>query len=601
MDKSLSVIFTVYNKEKYVERSINCLYDALSFLETPYEVIIVEDHSTDSSLDIIKPFASRPHTTLLINEENKGHFQTKCRGYLAAKHTWIMTIDGDDYIDKEYIKELVDALEETTHLMIARNNKVLTAEITDNTNYWSIHNLPFMIFRREFIIKHKDYYSAPIPKSAWDDCIIVVPMYCQVNEMLENGNPKALKHYKNTHRYRVNYTHPDEEIKGIAKLTLTNGVRLMKHLSDWTVKTGYFERYYKFLVPVFTQYVGVFMVDSRFMHPFVKEVNPRKDDSFVVIFENTELSKDFKDHRQTICQYTLPVDLYFTSSFTDALKALEMSNMLNNRPVIRLSGDCNVTPLFYDEILAIRKQLEENNFDVAGCTYIHKGVKFIDYSRPVIYGAKFVKVMMQLTPPLVIQEAIRLRNNAKTISINEVLDKVSFSRSNLNYSHTYIPKVIRKLNKQADHLISLILRGTNNKEIPMFYIKDLTKTDAENETRLNEFKELTKKEILPISMDALKMAAKSEKESEQYWMLFTYNMPSYNYVKLIGALWQITVDKVDFDIIAHIPCLIKTPNRLKIYAMLNDAVNVIDNGGIVKVRAMEKDLSNISGVVYQAI
>ena len=102
MDKSLSIIFTVYNKENYLKKALDCLYDAVSLLDTPYEIIIIEDRSTDSSYEILKDYSEKPCTTIFRNDENKGHFQTKCRGYLAAKNAWIMTIDGDDYVDKEY-------------------------------------------------------------------------------------------------------------------------------------------------------------------------------------------------------------------------------------------------------------------------------------------------------------------------------------------------------------------------------------------------------------------------------------------------------------------------------------------------------------------
>ena len=601
MDRSLSVIFTVYNKEAYLKKAADCLYDALSLLTTPYEVIIIEDQSTDSSYDIIKPYGERPHTTLLRNETNKGHFQTKCRGYLTAKNTWIMTIDGDDYVDREYIKELVDAVEEDTYLLLARNNKVLTTEITDTTLYWSVHNLPFIIFRRELINNHRDYYSAEIPKSAWDDCIIVTPLYCQVTEMMLNGNPKALKHYKNINRYRVNYTHSNEEIRGVAACTLTKGVELMKHLSDWTVRTGYFDRFGTFILSVLTQYLGVFRPFPKQIQPFVNAIHPKKNDSCIVIYEYTDSSKEFKDYKQLFAQYVLFKEIYFTHSFTDAIKALITNGLYTNKPVIRLSGDSNVTPICYKEIINKLKELKDESFDVAGCVYKHKGKQYIDYSKPVIYNASFIKDIAPLPYAVALQEAVRLRGNYKLVALNDWVDKISYTRSNINYSLTYIPKVINKLNRHPSHLLSVAVKGSKLKDIPVFYIKDSAHSDEEHSANIERFSGSLKREIKAVTLDSLIEAIKEIEDKESYAFILTPSMQPSICNRLPGVMWQMRYDGKPFDVITHVPCMIKDPNRMRLYNRLTDPVNVKEYGGIVKLSRINESMDAVTGEVYQSI
>ncbi len=601
MDRSLSVIFTVYNKEGYLKKAADCLYDALSLLTTPYEVIIIEDQSTDSSYDIIKPYGERPHTTLLRNETNRGHFQTKCRGYLAAKHKWIMTIDGDDYVDREYVKELVDAVEENTYLLLARNNQVHTTKITDATMYWSIHNLPFMIFRRELIMNHVDYYSAEIPKSAWDDCIIVTPLYCQVTEMMMNGNTKALKHYKNVNRYRVNYTHSNEEIKEVAVRTLTKGVQLMKHLSDWTVRTGYFDKFSTFILSVLTQYLGVFRPFPKHIQQFVNAIHPRKDESCVVIYEYTDASKEFKDYKQLFTQFVLLKEIYITHSFTDALKVLISNGLYKDKPIIRLSGDGNITPGCYKEIIDRLPDLTAQSFDVAGYVYMHKGKQFIDYSKPVVYSPSFVKTLAPLPFPVMLQEAVRLRTPHKLIALNEVLDKFSWTRSSLRYSSAYIPKVINKLNRSPDVLLNAVVKGTNMKGIPIFYIKDTDHSEDEHKKRIDGFAESLKREIKAVTIDALLAAVAEMEDKDAYALILTYSMQIPVCNRIPGAMWLLKFNGQSFDAITHVPCSIEKPNRMHLYTRLTGPVNVREYGGIIKLSLINESLDAVTGEVYQSI
>lgn len=599
MDRSLSIIFTVYNKENYLKNALDCLYEAVSLLDTPYEIIIIEDCSTDSSYEILKEYSEKPCTTILRNDENKGHFQTKCRGYLAAKYTWILTIDGDDYVDKKYIKELVNAVKEDTYLLIARNNKVLTSQITDSTLYWCIHNLPFIIFRRELIVKHTDYYKASLPKSAWDDCVIVVPLYCQVTEMIDAGNKNALIHYKNTYKYNVNYTHSNEELTGIAKATLNKGVQLMKHLSDWAVSTGYADKYYRYLIPVLTQYLGVFSVGVQLLRPFVKEIHPRKDNSIVVIYEYSDRTKELKDYRQLNSQLTFIDDTYFSYSFIDSIRYLCQKDLIKNRPVLRISGDCNYTNMLIDEILCKIKD-KGFKFDCAGYTYKHKGITYIDYSKPVLYSEKYLRIIGKSTSPIAVQEALRLMYKIKAVSLNDIYDGLVYSKSRLDYSLTYIPKIISKLKKPIKHIIGCICKAAKIKDIPIIYIKDEAHSDEENMARLKEFKKAVPKEILPVTFASLKDVVSTDGHDEP-WIILTYNMLPQNCIKIVTAAWQLYFDNISFNVVTYTPHCTEKPNRMKLYAPLSKSDNVISYGGIIKCKCLTNESIDALNGIYQAI
>lgn len=597
MDKSLSIIFTVYNKEDYVKRSLECLYDALSLVDVPYEVIIVEDCSTDSSYEIIKEYGERPFTTLLRNDTNKGHFQTKCRGFLNATNTWILTIDGDDYVDKGYIKELMDAIDEDTYVLIARNNRVNRTVITDATVYWSIHNLPFILFRREFIVKNIDYYKAELPRSAWDDCTIIVPIYCQVTDMLKNGNVNALKHYHNTYRYNVNYTHSNTEIREIAAITIRDGVQLMKHLSDWCISHGYMDKYYQRLLGVLTQYLTVFRFDVRYMRPFVSEIHPRKDDSIVVIYEYTDHTKTLKDYKQINSQTLFINDMYFSLSFTDTLKYLYLTGKINNRPVLRLCGDCNIHISFIEKIVELVKD-NTFSFDCAGYVYKHKGIRYIDYSRPVLYGTTMIEKLVNISSPVVIQEAIRLRADIKTVPLNDLYDSYIVCKSRLNHSLTYIPKVFSKLHKPMKHLIDKSIAYRNLSDLPVYYIIDPSIAEEEHNKRVVEIKAALSMDIKPVTFEELKIESEHRKG---YALICSYSMDTDCMVKFVGTFWQLSFDNVPVNAVGKSDCIIKQPDRRKVYAKINEPINVLTDGGIVNFSCINDQLNTLINDVYKAL
>lgn len=97
----VSIIMPVYNKEKYVKKSIQSILDQTF---TDYELIIVNDGSTDESLTICQSFQdSRIH---LISVENGGVSIARNIGLDNAKGDYITFIDADDYIASNFLEKL---------------------------------------------------------------------------------------------------------------------------------------------------------------------------------------------------------------------------------------------------------------------------------------------------------------------------------------------------------------------------------------------------------------------------------------------------------------------------------------------------------------
>lgn len=105
----LSVVIPVYNVEAYVAKCLDSvIYPALG----DYEIVIVNDGSTDSSGDICAQYAARyPAIIRLITTENGGLGKARDVGIDAATGEYIVFIDSDDWLSENALPEMMAALE----------------------------------------------------------------------------------------------------------------------------------------------------------------------------------------------------------------------------------------------------------------------------------------------------------------------------------------------------------------------------------------------------------------------------------------------------------------------------------------------------------
>ena len=101
-----SVIVPVYNTEKYLEK---CLDSLLNQSYSNFEVLAVNDGSTDSSEEIIQQYLGDSRFKL-ITQENKGLGGARNTGIQAAKGDYLVLLDSDDYITPDCLESLVDVI-----------------------------------------------------------------------------------------------------------------------------------------------------------------------------------------------------------------------------------------------------------------------------------------------------------------------------------------------------------------------------------------------------------------------------------------------------------------------------------------------------------
>lgn len=100
----VTVVVTLYNKENYIE---HCLESISNQSYQNLEVIVVNDGSTDNSLFKAKKVESKDPRFKVVNKKNGGLSSARNYGIRLARGQEIIFIDGDDYVDKNYVLNLM--------------------------------------------------------------------------------------------------------------------------------------------------------------------------------------------------------------------------------------------------------------------------------------------------------------------------------------------------------------------------------------------------------------------------------------------------------------------------------------------------------------
>lgn len=106
----LSIIVPVYNVEKYLERCINSLINQ-DIDDKEYEIIMVNDGSTDNSKAIADLLVEKHDNISLYCQENQGLSGARNTGIEHAKGKYLMFVDSDDYLKDNSLANLINTCE----------------------------------------------------------------------------------------------------------------------------------------------------------------------------------------------------------------------------------------------------------------------------------------------------------------------------------------------------------------------------------------------------------------------------------------------------------------------------------------------------------
>lgn len=122
----ISIIIPIYNGEKYLKV---CLDSILAQTYTHFELILVDDGSTDTSSQICDAYAESDSRVITYHISNGGVSHARNYGINVAKGGWITFIDCDDWITPDYLKDFASQNLEPSTLYIVQADKVENGKI----------------------------------------------------------------------------------------------------------------------------------------------------------------------------------------------------------------------------------------------------------------------------------------------------------------------------------------------------------------------------------------------------------------------------------------------------------------------------------------
>ncbi|MBR5027214.1 glycosyltransferase [Candidatus Saccharibacteria bacterium] len=107
MVPKVSVIIAAYNVERFISK---CVDSVLAQTFSDYEIILIDDGSTDQTPEICDRLAKKSKKITVIHQPNQGLSEVRNRGIRNSTGEYIALIDGDDYVSVDFLEKLMDAI-----------------------------------------------------------------------------------------------------------------------------------------------------------------------------------------------------------------------------------------------------------------------------------------------------------------------------------------------------------------------------------------------------------------------------------------------------------------------------------------------------------
>lgn len=256
----VSVIMPVYNAEKHLVKSIeSVLQQSLQYIE----LVIVNDGSTDHSLDIIMSYSEKDKRIRVINKDHEGVSIARNIAVKVAKGKYIAFIDADDYVDLDMYQTMYVTLEQT------RSNIAMCGYIEESNRSIKYTKLPWLdgtviqknviynqlipsmishskqdianeiikgnvwrfLVNKEFILDHDINFNSQIALA--EDLIFCIDLFSQVESIaiLERCFYHYVRHnFSTLNSYRENNLEESLYVQEQLKLKLSNNNLLTENM-----------------------------------------------------------------------------------------------------------------------------------------------------------------------------------------------------------------------------------------------------------------------------------------------------------------------------------------------------------------------------------
>lgn len=130
----VSIIVPIYNAENYLEECVNSILKQVYF---SYEIILVDDGSTDRSKEIIEKYIRDFSHIKAIKQKNGGPNSARIKGLSIATGEYVMFVDADDFVDELICERLVQVMEvQAVDVVISKPVKIFAGERIGRVGNW---------------------------------------------------------------------------------------------------------------------------------------------------------------------------------------------------------------------------------------------------------------------------------------------------------------------------------------------------------------------------------------------------------------------------------------------------------------------------------
>ena len=161
INPAISFIVPVYNCEKYLSQ---CLQSVLLQSNKCFEIIIINDGSTDNSLDVITEFSKNNKCIHYISTENNGVAIARNIGISRAQGDYLIFVDSDDYLQSGQMAEAIKKCQEEQLDIYMMQMKVMRPDgsLPTELRTWNFSEVE--VFSGEYLLLHGYYPSSVCAK-----------------------------------------------------------------------------------------------------------------------------------------------------------------------------------------------------------------------------------------------------------------------------------------------------------------------------------------------------------------------------------------------------------------------------------------------------
>lgn len=203
-----SIIIPVWNVEKFIA---NCLDSVLAQSYKNFEIICINDGSTDNSSNILNEYSQKDSRIIVINQNQAGQYAARNIAIEAAKGEYIGFLDADDYITGNLLEECEKRTQSIPDVIIfgaktlnERNKKIKALQYTakffpnkfNSNNLFAFHTVSWnKFYKKDFLIDNDIKFS---PTKIGEDQIVFVKSMLRASsvEIIKKDFYVYRKHWK---------------------------------------------------------------------------------------------------------------------------------------------------------------------------------------------------------------------------------------------------------------------------------------------------------------------------------------------------------------------------------------------------------------------